>query len=296
MFSEGLLKGRCILITGGGSGLGAEMASRFATLGASIVICGRRQEPLHETARRIAAQTGASVQALGCDIRDPDAVRSMFDEAWRRGPVDTLVNNAAATFVEQTERLSARAMDAVLATTLHCSVYCTLEAGRRWIDEHVQGSVLSILSTSVRTGRAFTVPSAIAKSGLQAMTRSLAVEWGGKGIRLLAIAPGLFPTDGTREQLLQGNGKRSDPAGLNPLQRVGQPIELANLATYLLSAQAGYINGETVAIDGGAHLRTSGAEDLLAWTEQQWEEHRAHSRSRRASPVPRTSLDQSPSS
>lgn len=296
MFREGLLKGRRILITGGGTGLGAEMASRFASLGASIVVCGRRQEPLLGTARRIGDETGASVQALICDIRDPDAVRSMFDDAWQVGPVDTLVNNAAATFVAQTERLSARAMDAVLATTLHGSVYCTLEAGRRWIDEDVHGSVLSILSTSVRTGRAFTVPSAIAKSGLQAMTRSLAVEWGGKGIRLLAIAPGPFPTGGTRAQLLQGDQKRSDAAALNPLQRVGQPVELANLATYLLSAEAGYINGETIAIDGGAHLRTSGAEDLLEWTEQQWEEYRALSSSSRASPVPSTASDQPSSS
>ena len=183
-----------------------------------------------------------------------------------------LVNNAAATFIARSETLSPRAADAILATTLHGALYATLALGRRWIDSGRPGTVLSILSTSTRTGRAFTVPSAMAKSGLLAMTRSLAVEWGPHGIRLVAIAPGPFPTAGSNRQL--NPGERADSvarAPLNPLGRVGRPEELANLAAYLVSDAAAYINGEMVAIDGGAHLRSSGAEDLLHWTPQQWD-------------------------
>ena len=155
-------------------------------------------------------------------------------------------------------------------------MYCTLAAGKRWIQAKQPGVVLSILSTSVRTGRAFTAPSAIAKSGVEAMTRSLAVEWGPKGIRLVAIAPGPFPTAGANRQLMPEQRRQQTPASArNPLGRVGDPLELANLAAFLICAEAGYINGETVATDGGAHLRTSGAEDLLQWSEADWEQHRA---------------------
>jgi NAD(P)-dependent dehydrogenase (short-subunit alcohol dehydrogenase family) len=280
MFTNDLLSNKRILITGGGTGLGAAMAHRFAELGASLVLCGRRAGPLQETAERIRSACQQPVQTLVCDIRDPDAVEAMFQDIAAQGPLDGLVNNAAATFVAQTERLSPNAVDAVLGATLHGALYCTLAAGRRWIDSGRHGVVLSILSTSVRTGRAFTVPSAVAKSGLQAMTRSLAVEWGGRGIRLVAIAPGPFPTDGTRQQLLVD---RRPAVSRNPMGRVGQPPELANLASFLLSDEASFINGETVAIDGGAHLRTSGAEDLLGWSSAQWEAQRA-SRSRAGKP------------
>lgn len=275
MFRHDLLKDRRILVTGGGSGLGAAMARRFAELGASLVLCGRREDVLTDTATAIRADTGATVQTHVLDIRDPAAVDALFDRLWADAPIDVLINNAAATFIAQTERLSPRAVDAVLATTLHGTIYCTLAAGRRWIDARHPGTVLSILSTSVRTGRPFTVPSAIAKSGVQAMTRSLAVEWGPKGIRLVAIAPGPFPTAATRRQLLTDErAQQTGPASRNPLGRVGEHHELANLASYLLSAEAGYVNGETVAIDGGAHLRTSGAEDLLAWSDEDWAAHR----------------------
>ncbi|WP_295534447.1 SDR family NAD(P)-dependent oxidoreductase, partial [uncultured Pseudacidovorax sp.] len=201
MLQDGLLRGRRILITGGGTGLGLAMADRFAALGAQLVLSGRRAEVLAAARDGLVARHGASVQTLPCDVRDAAAVEAMFDAAWQQGPLDVLVNNAAATFIAQTERLSARAADAILGPTLHGALYCTLQAGRRWLDSGRPGVVLSILSTSTRTGRAFTVPSAMAKSALLAMTRSLAVEWGPQGIRSVAIAPGPFPTAGAGQAL-----------------------------------------------------------------------------------------------
>jgi NAD(P)-dependent dehydrogenase (short-subunit alcohol dehydrogenase family) len=275
MFQPDLLAGKRILITGGGSGLGAAMAARFAGLGAQLLLCGRRAEVLQATATTL-RERGATVATARCDVRDAEAVEAMVDAAWAEAPIDVLVNNAAATFIAQTETLSARAADAVLATTLHGALYATLALGKRWIAAGRPGTVLSILSTSTITGRAFTVPSAIAKSGLLAMTRSLAVEWGPKDIRLVAIAPGPFPTAGADRQLNPGErGAAAARAPLNPLGRVGLPPELADLASYLVSDHAGYINGEMVTIDGGAHLRSSGAEDLLHWSPEQWAALRA---------------------
>jgi NAD(P)-dependent dehydrogenase (short-subunit alcohol dehydrogenase family) len=273
MFEKGLLKDKRILVTGGGSGLGAAMGRRFLELGAELVICGRRRERLEQTATDMRS-LGGKVAAIGCDIRDGAAVEAMMDEIWRTAPLDILVNNAAATFVAQTEQLSFRAADAILAPTLHGAMYCTIAAGRRWIEGGHRGVVLSILSTSTITGRAFTVPSAMAKSALLAMTRSLAVEWGPKGIRTVAIAPGAFPTPGASGQL-RPEGRESSWAARNPLGRVGEHRELADLASFLISDAAGYINGEMVVQDGGAHLRTSGAEDLLQWSESQWDALRA---------------------
>jgi NAD(P)-dependent dehydrogenase (short-subunit alcohol dehydrogenase family) len=274
MFEKTLLANKRILITGGGSGLGASMAHRFAELGAELIICGRRVELLEATAAQIRSDVGGKVGVAKCDVRDATAVETMMDTIWRDGPLDVLVNNAAATFIAQTEHLSARAADAILAPTLHGALYCTLEAGRRWIESAHKGVVLSILSTSTITGRAFTVPSAMAKSGILAMTKSLAVEWGPKGIRTVAIAPGPFPTAGASGQL-RPEGRDTGPAAQNPLGRVGEQHELANLASFLISDQAGYINGEMVVQDGGAHLRASGAEDLLQWTDAQWQAQRA---------------------
>jgi NAD(P)-dependent dehydrogenase (short-subunit alcohol dehydrogenase family) len=269
-FAPGLLAGRRILVTGGGTGLGAAMARRFAGLGARPVLCGRRPDVLADAATRLAAETGAEVATHACDLRDPAAVAAMVDRIWDAGPLDVLVNNAAANFIARTERLSARAADAILNTSLHGALYCTLEVGRRWIDGRRGGVILSILSTSTLTGRAFTVPSAMAKSGLLAMTRSLAVEWGPKGIRTVAIAPGPFPTPGASARL-NPDGRKADEAAFNPLGRVGAHDELADLAAFLVSDRAGYVNGEMVTLDGGQHLRTSGAEDLLAWTDADWE-------------------------
>lgn len=275
MFQPDLLRGKRVLITGGGTGLGAAMAGRFAELGASLVLCGRRAQVLDEAASRLRAG-GTDVATHVCDVRDAEAVERTFEEAWSRQPFDVLVNNAAANFIAETDKLSPRAVDAVLGTTLHGPLYCTLAAGRRWIAERRPGVVLSILSTSTITGRAYTVPSAMAKSGVLSMTKSLAVEWGPKGVRLVAIAPGPFPTPGATAQLnpQERAGSRAQvPA--NPLGRNGDPAELANLASFLVSDHASYMNGEMVVIDGGAHLRTSGAEDLLSWAPEQWEALRA---------------------
>ena len=270
MFTADLLAGKRILVTGGGTGLGAAMAQRFAELGAHLVLCGRRIEPLQATAAALQQATGRPVETHACDLRQSDAVEALMSAIWASGPLDVLVNNAAATFVSRSETLSARAADAVLAPTLHGALYGTLAAGRRWIDAGRPGVVLSILSTSTITGRAFTMPSAVAKSGVLAMTKSLAVEWGRYGIRLVGIAPGPFPTPGASGPLMAHQRAGRDPAGRIPLGRVGQHPELANLASYLVSDQAGYITGEMVTIDGGGHLRTSGAEDLLRWTDQDW--------------------------
>jgi NAD(P)-dependent dehydrogenase (short-subunit alcohol dehydrogenase family) len=274
MFEKGLLEGKRVLITGGGSGLGAAMGRRFLELGAELVICGRRLELLEQTASELRKTTGSRVTVQRCDIRDGAQVDAMMEEAFRDGSLDVLVNNAAATFIARSEHLSFRAADAILAPTLHGAMYCTLAAGKRWIAAKHKGVVLSILSTSTITGRAFTVPSAMAKSAVLAMTRSLAVEWGPKGVRLVAIAPGAFPTAGATGQLRPA-GRDQSWAARNPLGRAGQYAELADLASFLISDGAAYINGEMVVVDGGAHLRTSGAEDLLQWTEAQWDELRA---------------------
>ena len=274
MFEKGLLAAKRILVTGGGSGLGAAMGRRFVALGAELIICGRRLELLEAAAAQMRSDLGGKVVAVRCDLRDGAAVDAMMDAIWREAPLDVLVNNAAATFIAQTEQLSFRAADAILAPTLHGAMYCTLAAGKRWIEGKHKGVVLSILSTSTITGRAFTVPSAMAKSAILAMTKSLAVEWGPKGIRTVAIAPGAFPTPGASGQL-RPEGRHESWASKNPLGRAGEHGELADLASFLISDRAGYINGEMVVQDGGAHLRSSGAEDLLQWTDAQWEKQRA---------------------
>src|SRR3954464_10186549 len=274
MFEKGLLQDKRILVVGARSGLGAAMARRFAELGAELIICGRRLELLEQTAAQLRSEPKAKVDTIRCDIRDGAAVDAMMEAIWRETPLDVLVNNAAATFIAQTEHLSFRAADAILAPTLHGAMYCTLAAGKRWIDGRHKGVVLSILSTSTITGRAFTVPSAMAKSAVLAMTKSLAVEWGPRGIRTVAIAPGAFPTPGASGQL-RPEGRDESWAHRNPLGRAGEHSELADLASFLISDHAGYINGEMVVQDGGAHLRSSGAEDLLQWTDAQWEKHRS---------------------
>src|SRR5438270_422814 len=274
MFEKDLLAGKRILVTGGGSGLGAAMGRRFLELGAELIICGRRLELLEAAAAEMRRDPGGKVTPIRCDIRDGAAVDAMMDALWREAPIDVLVNNAAATFIAQTEHLSFRAADAILAPTLHGTMYCTLAAGKRWIEGKHKGVVLSILSTSTITGRAFTVPSAMAKTAVLAMTKSLAVEWGPKGVRTVAIAPGAFPTPGASGQL-RPEGRHVSWTARNPLGRTGEHGELANLASFLVSDRAGYLNGEMIVQDGGAHLRSSGAEDLLQWTDAQWEKQRA---------------------
>ncbi len=273
-FTPDLLQGRRILITGGGTGLGKSMARRFLQLGATIAICGRRQEVLQATAAELTAETGGMVETERCDVRDAAQVEAMLDSIWQRGPLDALVNNAAGNFIAQSHRLSPRAVDAVLNIVLHGSAYCTLGAGRRWIGAGRGGAVLSILTLSALHGAPFTVPSAMAKAGVLAMTRSLAVEWGAHNIRLNAIAPGNFPTPDAEANLrpaghVQAPVERGIPAG-----RVGDHAELANLAAFLLSDLAAYINGEAVVIDGGKRWlggSRSGGDEMLRWTDAQWD-------------------------
>jgi NAD(P)-dependent dehydrogenase (short-subunit alcohol dehydrogenase family) len=271
MFQTDLLQGKRILVTGGGTGLGLSMGRRFLQLGAELVICGRRTDVLEEAARNLGGETGGKVEIHGCDIRDPEAVDKMMDAIWANGPLDNLVNNAAGNFIARSEELSPRAIDAVLGIVLHGTAYCTTGCGRRWLKEGRTASVLSIITTYAWTGSAYVVPSAMAKGGVLAMTRSLAVEWGGRGVRLNAIAPGPFPTAGAWERLVP----RADLAKVfetkNPLRRVGQHGELANLAAFLLSDMAGYINGEVVTIDGGEWLQGAGQFNFLdRLTEQDW--------------------------
>ncbi len=272
MYRDDLLDGKRILITGGGTGLGLSMAKRFAGLGARIVICGRRTEVLEEAAGEIAGVSGNVVETHGCDIRDAAAVESMIEAIWQNGPLDALVNNAAGNFISRTETLSPRAVDAVVNIVLHGSAYVTLACGRRWLAEKRPASVLSIVTTYAWTGSAYVVPSAMAKAGVLAMTRSLAVEWGGRGVRLNAIAPGPFPTPGAWERLVP-NAEMAEKFGTaNPLGRTGEHIELANLACYLLSDEAGYINGEVVTIDGGEWLQGAGQFNFLSClSDEDWE-------------------------
>ncbi|HWT96058.1 MAG TPA: SDR family oxidoreductase [Terriglobales bacterium] len=272
MFQAGLLKGKRILVTGGGTGLGYSMGHRFLELGAELVICGRRVEVLEEAAAKLTAETGGKVEIHGCDIRDAEAVDKMIGAAWENGPLDSLVNNAAGNFIAKTEDLSPRAIDAVLNIVLHGSAYATLACGKRWLKEGRKGSVLSIVTTYAWTGSAYVVPSAMAKAGVLSMIRSLAVEWGGRGVRLNAIAPGPFPTKGAWERLVPNEQLAKKFETNNPLQRVGEHIELANLATFLLSDFAGYINGEVVTIDGGEWLQGAGQFNFLReMTDADWD-------------------------
>jgi NAD(P)-dependent dehydrogenase (short-subunit alcohol dehydrogenase family) len=273
MFLPGLLKGKKVLVTGGGTGLGASMGHRFLELGAELVICGRRKDVLEATASRFMAETGGKVTALPCDVRDAAAVEAMMDTIWAAGPLDALVNNAAGNFIAQTHKLSPRAIDAILNTVLHGAAYCTVAAGRRWIESDHKAVVLSILTLSALRGAAFRVPSAMAKAGVLAMTRSLAVEWGPKGIRTVAIAPGPFPTEGAWQRLRPKDSNTSSETEI-PLGRVGEHIELANLASFLLSDQAGYITGECITIDGGKQfMGDAGSQTpaMLNWSQDQWD-------------------------
>ena len=271
MFEPNLLKGRRILVTGGGTGLGLSMGRRFLELGAELVICGRREEVLRAAADELGRDTAGKVEIHRCDVRDAAAVDAMLEAIWASAPLDALVNNAAGNFIARSEELSPRAIDAVLGIVLHGSAYCTTGCGRRWLAEGRRASVLSIVTTYAWTGSAYVVPSAMAKAGVLAMTRSLAVEWGGRGIRLNAVAPGPFPTAGAWERLVP----RADLARVfetqNPLGRVGQHLELANLASFLLSDGAGYINGEVVTIDGGEWLQGAGQFNFLSrLSEEDW--------------------------
>ena len=253
MFHNDLLAGKRILITGGGTGLGLSMGRRFRELGAQLVICGRRADVLEQAAGELG---GAETHT--CDIRDAAAVEAMLDAVWANGPPDGLVNNAAGNFIARSESLSHRALDAVLNIVLHGTAYVTLGCGRRWLAGDHKATVLSIITSYAWTGSAYVVPSAMGKAGVLAMTRSLAVEWGGRGVRLNAIAPGPFPTPGAWERLVPKPEMADMFEQRNPLGRAGEHIELANLASFLMADQSAYINGEAVTIDGGGWLQGAG--------------------------------------
>jgi NAD(P)-dependent dehydrogenase (short-subunit alcohol dehydrogenase family) len=273
MFVPDLLKGKRILITGGGSGLGKSMARRIMELGGEPVICGRRTGLLEETAAELTAATGGTISWKPLDIRDPEAVEATVAAIWEEGPVDALINNAAGNFLARTETLSHRALDAVIAIVLHGTAYMTLACGRRWIEDKRPGNVLSIVTTYAWTGSAFVVPSAMGKAAALAMTRSLAVEWGPKGIRLNAIAPGPFPTQGAWERLVPREDMAKVWETRNPLGRTGEHEELTNLVAYLLADQSAYINGEVVTIDGGEWLAGAGQFNFASMlTDEDWEE------------------------
>jgi NAD(P)-dependent dehydrogenase (short-subunit alcohol dehydrogenase family) len=276
MFLPDLLKDKRILITGGGTGLGKSMAQRCLELGAELIICGRRENVLEETATELATLTGGRIGWKKLDVRDPDAVERVIGEAWDEGPLDALVNNAAGNFIARTEDLSHRAVDSIVNIVLHGSAYMTLGCGKRWLAEKVEAAVLSIITTYAWTGSAYVVPSAMAKAGVLALTRSLAVEWGGRGVRLNAIAPGPFPTAGAWERLVPKPELAAAFEAKNPLKRAGRHEELANLAVYLLAKESGYINGEVVTIDGGEWLGNAGQFNLLrGMSDADWDAYRA---------------------
>jgi NAD(P)-dependent dehydrogenase (short-subunit alcohol dehydrogenase family) len=258
IFSETLLAGRVVLITGGGSGLGLSMAKRFASLGASVAITGRKAERLEEAAGEIRAE-GGKVFAHPADVREFDQVEALIAAVeGELGPVDALVNNAAGNFLAPTEDLSPRAFDAVVRTVLHGSFHATLAVGRRMIERGSGGSILSIATTYAWTGSAFVVPSATAKAGVLAMTRSLAVEWATYGIRVNAIAPGPFPTEGAWAALMPTPEVEQQARERIPAGRFGEHHELTSLAAFLLSDAAPFITGECVTIDGGEWLGSGG--------------------------------------
>lgn len=272
MFRPDLLAGKRVLVTGGGTGLGLAMGRRFASLGAELAICGRREGVLKAAADGLRRELGRAVGVHVCDLREPDAVETMIERIWQDGPLDALVNNAAGNFIARSETLSPRALDAVLGIVLHGTGYATLACGRRWIAQGRGGTVLSIVTTYAWTGSAYVVPSAMAKAGVLAMTRSLAVEWGPKKIRLNAIAPGPFPTPGAWERLVPNPELAKVFETRNPLGRAGRHEELADLASFLLAEESGYITGEVVTIDGGEWLQGAGQFNFLSrLTPAEWD-------------------------
>ncbi len=266
MFNNNELKDKVIVVTGGGSGLGKSMTRYFMQLGAKVVITSRNLEKLKKTANELKDETGGDILAVRCDVRNYTEVEDMLDSTISEfGKADILLNNAAGNFISPTERLSPNAFDTIIDIVLKGSKNCTLAFGKHWIDKKQgQAVVLNIITTYAWTGSGYVVPSAMAKAGVLAMTRSLAVEWAKYGIRMNAIAPGPFPTKGAWDRLLPGDLKeRFDFTKKVPLRRVGEHQELANLAAFLISDFSAYINGDVITIDGGEWLQGAGQFNML---------------------------------
>jgi NAD(P)-dependent dehydrogenase (short-subunit alcohol dehydrogenase family) len=273
MFLPTLLKNKRILVTGGGTGLGKGMAQRFLELGATVYICGRREEVLKQTATELGRETKGTIQAIACDVRNLEAVESMIDSIWNAGPLHVLVNNAAGNFIARTEELSPRAFESVIGIVLMGTLHATMACGRRWLKSGHGGTVLSISATYAPVGSAYVVPSAVSKAGVEALTRSLAVEWGNRGIRMNAIAPGPIPTQGAFSRVLPRPQLETVALERNPLHRFGTIEELASLAAFLVSDGSGYINGEVIRMDGGEFLQGAGEFSNLGrlLTEEDWQ-------------------------
>ena len=263
MFKNDLLNGKRILITGGGTGIGRAMAERFLQLGASLFICGRREDVVQRTAEELRASFGGQIEGFACDVREREEVEQLIDKIWETGALDVLVNNAAGNFLAKTEDLSPRAFDAVLGIVLNGTINMTLGCGRRWLKGKRQAVVLNIATTYAETGSAYVVPSAVAKAGVLSLTRSLAVEWGGRGVRFVAIAPGAIRTEGAFSRLMPVPAMEKAVLDHNPLHRFGTLEEIADLGAFLISDQAGYINGEMVYMDGGEMLAGASTFSLL---------------------------------
>jgi len=273
MLREGSLNEKTIIVTGGGTGLGKSMAAYFLELGARVVICSRRHEVLDETARELESTTGGRVLAIACDVRKTGDIENVIEKTIASfGRVDVLVNNSAGNFISPTERLSYKAVDTVVDIVLRGTYYFTLALGKYWIDNQIKGTVLNISTTYAWTGSGWVVPSAMAKAGVLAMTKSLAFEWAAHGIRLNAIAPGPFPTKGAWDRLFPEElAKKFSFENRIPLQRVGDHQELANLAAYLVSDFSSYITGEVITLDGGEVLSAGQFNFLKEVSEEQWD-------------------------
>jgi NAD(P)-dependent dehydrogenase (short-subunit alcohol dehydrogenase family) len=271
MFRDDLLRSKRILITGGGTGLGKAMAQRFLELGATVYICGRREDVLQKTAAELS--THGPIHAIPCDVRNLDTVETMIDTIWKSGPLDILVNNAAGNFIARTEELSPGAWNSVIGIVLMGTLHCTMACGNRWLDSNHKATVLSVSATYAPVGSAYVVPSAVAKAGVEALTRSLAVEWGNRGIRMNAIAPGPIPTQGAFSRLLPRPELEGLALDRNPMHRFGTTEELANLAAFLVSDGSSYINGEVIRMDGGEFLQGAGEFSNVgrALTKADWE-------------------------
>ena len=277
-FRSDVLKGKRILVTGGGTGLGREMSVGFASHGAHVAICGRREQILSEACEDIQKRSGGTAEYRVVNIRDAGAVDAMIADLWTGGALTGLVNNAGANFIAPTETISHRAYDAVRATVMDGSFYATLACGKRWISDKLPGTVISNLVTWVWSGSAYVVPCAMAKTAVHAMTMSLAAEWGPKGIRLNAVAPGPFPTENAWEKLnpIPGSSVGATQPDMVPLRRFGQMDELRTILIFLMLDQCSYVNGATIPIDGGHRLTAhSTFAELSKMTEQDWATARA---------------------